>query len=143
MSLYPFTSDGNNSTQYFDYTTFDFSVFYNQFEIGENMCNFYAFKARDGQTYRLKVIATGQRHCPAMAQALASSIAERVKEQAPGILTFAYIDNFLLAGKARKLVDLATSVFLQICRDCNITVEVELPTCTRVTYLGVVYPSRI
>jgi len=103
------------------------------------MCNFYAFKARDGQTYLLKVIATGQRHCPAMAQALASSIAERVKEQAPGILTFAYIDNFLLAGKARKLVDLATSVFLQICRDCNITVEVELPTCTRVTYLGVVY----
>jgi len=119
--------------------TFDFSVFYNQFELPENLRTFYAFKTSDGKTYKLRVIATGQRHCPAMAQALASSIAQHVRTRVPNSVVFAYIDNFCIAGATPEIVDMASNIFLDICRDCGITVEVEQQTSSCVTYLGVVY----
>lgn len=118
--------------------TYDFAAFYTAFEIPEEVQPFYCFLYQ-GQCYALRVLATGQRQCPALAQALSASIAGRVELAMEGAcLACAYIDNIRIQGD-RESCRIAKQLLFHLCADVGITVNIESPWSESYTFLGITF----
>jgi hypothetical protein len=102
---------------------FDFTAFYNQFELPVESRNWYCFTSPSGKLFRMRVIATGQRQCPALAHILTTSIAVKAVRGTQALPT-TYIDNVRFAG-ADVEVCCATAAFRNICSECGVTVSKE------------------
>jgi hypothetical protein len=101
---------------------FDFTAYYNQFELPLRARNWYCFAAF-GRVFRLRVIATGQRQCPAMAHILTTSIA-LTAANGTGAEPTTFIDNVRFAGLPTS-TELATRNFIAACETIGITVSKE------------------
>lgn len=123
--------------------TFDFASFYNHFPIPSQVRDFFTF-LHNGVVYQLMVIATGQRQCPAGAQALTASLTKQAigTERCTGS---AYIDNIRFCG-SRDVLDRVFIRFVSLCKTLHITIndidvdEVLIaPFSTCYDYLGVTF----
>ncbi len=115
--------------------TFDFEAFFNHFEISAAMQPFYCFRFQN-ETYTMRVIATGQRQCPSLAQALSRSICDTIESIIVGVKAFAYVDNILLLGNDTLLLENARSLLRSICADITVALDEE-EFGPRFTFLGV------
>lgn len=99
---------------------FDFSSFYNHFELPSDARDFYCFKFQ-GNIYRMKVICTGSRQCPALAQALSESLASRAAGTLD-VMHHTYIDNIRFAGSA-SAATMAAANLVALCKEIGITIS--------------------
>jgi len=124
----------------------DFASFYNHFELPPNVRNFFTFM-HEGTIYQLAVIATGQRQCPALAQALTASLTQKATSQVSGaekVTGSAYIDNIRFCGN-RIATQEVFEHFVAQCKTLNITINdldtsdpcLQAPFCTSYEFLGI------
>lgn len=100
----------------------DFAAFYNSFVLPETMRDLYVFR-HEGELYCLKVIATGQRQCPAVAHALTSSIALRCMDPSASSNSSTLIDNIRFSATSEELVSCAVGKLLRLTEKIGITVN--------------------
>jgi hypothetical protein len=111
----------------------DFMAFYNQFLLPEESRDWYCFAFR-GRRYRSRNVCTGQRQCPALAQALTASIA---RASVLGDSTaHAYIDNVRFCGSLADAVASADR-FVELSRAIGITTNDSDGFLAEYTFLGV------
>ena len=116
----------------------DFSSFYNQFEIPEEARNWFCARFK-GKWYRSKVIPTGMRQCPALAQALTDSLAQMACANCEtGATHEAYIDNVRFTGDA-EATKRAADTFERLCEEVPITIGEMGTHLTDYTFLGIHY----
>lgn len=117
---------------------FDFAAFFPTFSIPTSVQQFYGFEF-EGKFYVMTVLSTGQRQCPALAQALSSSIAERVEEQARregfDVTSTTYIDNIRLAGE-KVDVEHAERLLRMLCIQLGITLDLDSTWSNEYDFLG-------
>lgn len=116
-------------------THIDFSAYYTHFQLPTESRKWYCFAHR-GRWYRLTTVATGQRQCPALAQALSYSIAARSVWGTTAV-ALAYVDNLLFAGDYTEACR-ALSNCLSLCELVGIKAQVEAHYSHIYTFLGVV-----
>ena len=116
---------------------FDFAAYYTEFELPEAARDYYCFWY-EGSCYRMRVICTGQRHCPCLAQSLTETITDAVEADHPSIVAKAYIDNVRIAGE-KVACAAATAMLFELCDTIGITIDQEEPWSEHYTFLGVVF----
>ena len=123
---------------------YDFAAFYNGFGISDEMGEYYGFLWK-GKAYCLRVIPTGQRHCPALAQSLTASIVDSIVEElaTAGIHIHgsAYIDNVRFMG-AEEDVARAREKLQRVCSDLGIHLNIESTWSTEYTFLGMHFQHK-
>lgn len=106
-----------------------------------------------GECYCLNIIPTGQRHCPALAQALSAPIGELVEREVQrragvaevAIRVLTYIDNFYLLADSTSTLEMAEKVLLELCDEARIVINREQqPESRRHTniFIGIEWNER-
>eukprot|EP00331_Platyophrya_macrostoma_P001100 CAMPEP_0176405114 /NCGR_PEP_ID=MMETSP0127-20121128/166_1 /TAXON_ID=938130 /ORGANISM="Platyophrya macrostoma, Strain WH" /LENGTH=403 /DNA_ID=CAMNT_0017784153 /DNA_START=321 /DNA_END=1529 /DNA_ORIENTATION=+ len=110
--------------------TLDAAAYYNQFALDEPSRNFYTFEFKERQ-FRLATIPTGQRHCVAMAETINRAKSRGL--QTP-VGTDTYIDNFIFFDTNPKVLSTFTSIFMEVCRNVNVTLNEEVAPTPQQTF---------
>jgi len=106
----------------------DMSSYYNQFLLHMDLRPFFCF-LKDGEVFRLKTIATGQRHCVGLAQ-VTSIVLTYALDNGEEIVITVYIDNVRFVGFSKESVLSCAFCFCKRCEFVSATlneVDVRLP----------------
>ena len=134
------------SGQYWWASTFDIAAFYHHFALPADMLKYYCFQHKttsSTKTYALKVIPTGQRHCPVLGQCLSGSIALKVESRTKSIYElarircFAYVDNFFLLADSEITLQKAEEILVELCNDLRITLSRDSFPSGEAVFMGV------
>ncbi|CUG73423.1 Hypothetical protein, putative [Bodo saltans] len=115
---------------------FDIEAYYAHFPLPPDAQLYYCYKFQ-GKMYCLLTIPTGGRHCPALAQALARSIAIIVGRTSPTVQILAYLDNFRFAGGGLEVLK-ATNEFISLTTYLKIKISCDAEFSPHYTFLGIV-----
>ena len=119
----------------------DFDAYFNAFLLPRDARAFFCFLYTfdDGSTgcFALNVIATGQRICPSLAQALSRSIATRLEERFPNTIDVnVYLDNLRILGEEWSATN-AWHCLLEILEDVGIKATLDSPWQQTYDYIGI------
>lgn len=114
----------------------DFAAYYNSFALSREAWSYYTFEFRS-KVYCMKVICTGQRQCPALAQALTKSLAHKAAVKHL-VVEDAYIDNVRFAGEQSEC-EAAYLDLQNLCLEIGITLNETEPFSAQYEFLGVCY----
>jgi hypothetical protein len=117
----------------------DMKAFFNQFELPTYLRDYFCFRTKTGEWYRLCTIPTGGRESPIIAQIVLKSLALRIEEASQTKVT-AFIDNLRIAGKPHQ-VEKGLRLLYHICKSelgmqINETFDLALIQSTY-TFLGI------
>ena len=116
----------------------DFAAYYASFSLPLHARPFYCFPFK-GRWYRLKTISTGQRQCPALAQALSTALARKVLLSFPDVRITIYIDNVRISSSSQVTLDAAWELFLQLAEKLGTKFETQGSTPAYLEFLGIEY----